>query len=238
MNGDMPEKAPLDKNRIIILALGAVLLIETIFVIINLLSTSGIRAKAKLNDEQIRAEVQAQVDAFKAEQQKLINEQVQQQLNEPYKDYTARDFFGAFSFKHPKFYYVFTKDSASDTDQLRIFIDSNPIVETSGQPFYAPLRVVIRNRSYAEVLKDLENDNQFRSFDKMKEQDATVSGISGKKFTGKPDPNRDPETIFIVLPYRDKTMFIIADDYKQKLPSGKTREQLFEELLPTFNLRK
>lgn len=234
----LPERAPWDKQKIILLILSVGLLIETVILGVIGINFAKVSRKANLNDEQIKTEVAKQVEEKEKAFNERVDTEVESRLNEKRtRKYTARDFYGAFTFNFPGLYYVYVNDSQQETDQLRIFIDPEFITQRQNQNLYSFMRVVIRNRSYDDVLSEVQNQNT-RAFDKMKEEDTIVSGISGKKFTGKLDPTLDPQSIYIVLPYRDKTIFIITDDYKAKLPNGKTREAYFNELLPSFDLRK
>lgn len=144
--------------------------------------------------------------------------------------YVADEVFGSFEFTYPKVWSTNVKQEVGATDELTFLADPNLIVENKDVkgPFTA-LRVVVYQAKYANKLKDIENSN-INVKNPMKESDVTVSGIKGKKFTGSNDES-GKAFVYVILPLRDKTLYIGTDD-------SASYTKNYDTILGTFKISK
>lgn len=125
--------------------------------------------------------------------------------------YVADETFGAFEFSYPKVWSTNVVQAIASSEELLFLADPNMIVLNKDVPGPFPaLRVVVYPTKYTTKLKDVESSNT-NVKSPMTETDATVSGIKGKKFVGT-DAKSGKQFAYIILPLRDKTLYIGTDD--------------------------
>jgi hypothetical protein len=144
--------------------------------------------------------------------------------------FVADEIFGNFEFTYPKIWSTNVKQEQGAIEELVFLADPELINVNKDKPGpYTALRVQVYNQKYDIKLKDLQNKNKNNKA-ALKEEDATVSGISGKRFIGK-DAKTGLNLNYIVLPIRDKTLYIGTDD-------GVNQLENFEKILKTFKISK
>lgn len=154
-------------------------------------------------DEVSRASEQAKA-LGKAEAEAFYKEQIET----PYRRYTAPDFAGRFAIIFPKSWNVLTKESEAASKQIELIAHPDFIVELPGDNTYA-LRVELTKQSFADRKQDF--DNLVKS-GKLKSENVTVSGIAAIRLTGKYDNKHDG--VLVLVPVRDKTITIATEDRK------------------------
>jgi len=147
----------------------------------------------------------------------------------PWKAYRTEDIFGAFAFNFPKDWYVSITKNIARTDQFVFLADPNWIIHDSSQkgPF-TNLRIQVINHKYDWEVNQYESKNKFlKQFDL---QDSSLGGIQGKRITWTGDDS-GKKTVAVILPYRDKVLYVGSDKYDE---IGGT----FEDILKSFVLNK
>jgi len=125
--------------------------------------------------------------------------------------YVSDEIFGLFEFAYPKVWQTNVTQDTKIKEQLTFLTDPSVIVINKDiEGPYTALRVAVYDEKYVVKLKDLETKNKY-AISKLKEEDITISEIVGKKFSGK-DPDSGKNIIFVVLPLRDKSLYIGTDD--------------------------
>jgi len=144
--------------------------------------------------------------------------------------YVADEVFGSFEFTYPKVWATNVEQAVGSAQELIFLADPNMIVinkDVDG-PFPA-LRVVVYQDKYASELKEIEGKNKGGKTVKT-ETDVTVSGIKGKRFVGI-DSESGKKVTYVILPLRDKTLYIGTDDTANFSKN-------YETILATFNISK
>jgi len=144
--------------------------------------------------------------------------------------YVSDEVFGSFEFSYPKVWSTNVKQEVGAAQELLFLADPNMIVinkDVAGP--YPALRVVVYQSKYASKLRDTENSNK-NVTNPMTETEATVSGIAGKKFVGK-EAKSGKQFAYIILPLRDKTLFIGTDDLENYSKN-------YDTILETFKISK
>lgn len=140
-----------------------------------------------------------------------LNKSFQEEREKTTTKYVAEDLFGAFEFSYPKVWSTNLKRSDSDPE-LRFLADANLIIMKDDAGPETALRVVISTDSLSELVKKAESDVKSKKL-AVKEEDIILSGLSGKKFTGKTKEKDQTNRAFVYLPLRDKTLYIGTDNY-------------------------
>ena len=145
-------------------------------------------------------------------------------------NYIADEVFGAFEFSYPKVWSTNVEQEVGAAKELVFMADPNMIVINKEVPGpYPALRVVVFQEKYANKLKDTENSNK-NVKSPMTEEDATVSELSGKRFTGV-EVKSGKQFSYVILPLRDKTLYIGTDDLS-------VYSDNYETILKTFKISK
>ena len=185
---------------IITIVLGVLLTIALIFTI---LFGVGLASAGKQKAAEIKTNLTAQSQelnaAFQSEKEKTIIK------------YVADEVFGSFEFSYPKIWSTNVKEEIGASTELTFLADPSLIVlnkDVAGP--YPALRVEVYQDKYAAKLKDKESGNK-NVKNPMTETDVTVSTIKGKKFVGVEEKS-GKQFAYIILPLRDKTLYIGTDD--------------------------
>jgi len=171
-----------------------------------------------------------EITAALATQQQDLKASFQTEQEKTTATYAADEVFGAFEFSYPKVWSTNVKQEVGSAEELTFLADPNIIVlnkEVAGP--YPALRVIVYQDKYASKLKDTESSN-IGVKNPMKETDATVSGIKGKKFTGTEEKSGKAFS-YVILPLRDKTLYIGTDD-------STLYSKNYDTILGTFKISK
>lgn len=186
---------------IITIVLGVLLLISLVFLVLF-----GLRLAdaSKVKESEIKSNLTKQETQLKSDFQKERETTLAR--------YIAAEIFGSFSFDYPKVWSTSIKQEQGAREELIFLADPNLIVfdKKLNGPFTA-LRVEVYGDNYETMVRDMRSKYVSRTVSPYKEEDATVSGVKGKKYTGK-NVESKKSVSFVILPLRDKTLFIGSDD--------------------------
>lgn len=204
---------------IVTIVLGALFTIALVFVI---LFGVGLASSGKQKADEITANL--------ATQSKALNAAFQSEKEKTTIKYVADEVFGSFEFSYPKVWSTNVKEEIGAATELTFLADPNLIVlnkDVAGP--YPALRVEVYQDKYDSKLKDVESSNK-NVKSPMTETDVTVSTIKGKKFVGTEEKS-GKQFAYIILPLRDKTLYIGTDDLTQYTKN-------FDTIVGTFKISK
>lgn len=197
--------------------LGGLFLVSIVFLVL-------FGVKISSNNKDKTAELTKALTA----QEKELRKTFQTEKEKTTTKYTAGEIFGAFEFSFPKVWDTNIHEAEGKTEELTFLADQNPVVIKDGSKESVGLRVVVYKDKYATQLKNTEDKTKNNTKTKLTEEDVTVSDVKGKKFTGTTEASGDKKVQFILLPLRDKTLYIgtdnidvYADQYKKIVDSLK-----------------
>lgn len=144
-------------------------------------------------------------------QEKALNKSFQEEREKTTTKYTAEDIFGGFEFNYPKVWSTNIKRGDADP-QLRFFADPGLIVMRDEQGPEVALRIYVYTGKYAEKVKSAESEIKSRKLS-VKVEEVTLSGLTGKRFTGKTKEGINNNRSYVYLPLREKTLYIGTDNY-------------------------
>lgn len=171
-----------------------------------------------------------EITASLTKQSKELNAAFQSEKEKTTTKYVADEVFGSFEFSYPKVWSTNVKQEVGASQELVFLADPKMIVLNKEVPGPFPaLRVLVYQDKYANKLKDTENSNK-NVKSPMVETDVTVSGIAGKKFTGI-EAKSGKKFAYVILPLRDKTLYIGTDDSDAFIKN-------YDTILATFKISK
>jgi hypothetical protein len=145
-------------------------------------------------------------------QSKELNSAFQSEKETTITKYVADEIFGSFEFSYPKVWSTNVTQEVGSGVELKFLADPKMITINKDIPGpYPALRVLVYQDKYANKLRDTENSNK-NVKNPMKETDITVSDIKGKKFVGTEEKS-GKQFAYVILPLRDKTLYIGTDDF-------------------------
>ncbi len=171
-----------------------------------------------------------EIEKVLADQEKSLKKDFQSEKERINTSFVADEIFGNFEFTFPKVWSTNVKQEQGSAEELVFLADPELINSNKDKPGpYTALRVVVYKQKYDLKLKEFQNKNKNNKL-ALKESEITVSGIAGKRFVGK-DPKTGLNLNYIVLPIRDKTLYVGTDD-------GINQLENFEKILKTFKISK
>jgi len=171
-----------------------------------------------------------EISAALATQAKQLKADFQSDKEKTTTTFLADDVFGSFEFTYPKVWSTNVKQEVGAAEELNFLADPNMIIVNKEVPGPFPaLRVIVYQAKYTSKLKEIESSNKNVS-SPMVESDVTVSGLSGKKFTGKNEKS-GKTFAYVIVPLRDKTLYIGTDDAGAYIKN-------FDTILGTFKVSK
>jgi len=175
----------------------------------------------QIKDNETKGKLAALEEQLKVEFQKT-----QEQEGE---EYVADEVFGAFKFVYPRVWFTNVVKNEGAQEELTILADPSLItIDNKEKNTTVALRVILYNEKYDAKLGQVEGANKEKSL--LVETDTKVSDISGKKFIGK-DEVTGNNVAFVLVPLRDKTLYIGTDNYEQY-------KDQYEKVVTSFNLTK
>jgi hypothetical protein len=204
--------------RVLSIVLGVLFVLSLIFI-----TLFGVRL-AKINNIK-NIELNAAVSKREKEMVKTC------QLNKEKTEstYTAEEVFGSFQFSYPKMWETNVKRTDGNP-QLLFLADPNLIIMTDNTGPATALRLKVITDNFDAI--DKENKQKTNGAQlAFKGEDITLSGIKGRKYTGSTSEMKERQISFVLLPLRDKTLYIGTDDYK-------AFSKQFQTILDSFKLSK
>lgn len=189
--------------RLALIGVGVLAVILLILVIVFAVQASS--ANSKLSTAIADGQKQG-VEAQKAaDDKKLAEERISDT-----RTYTAPDFAGSFSLQIPKLWSLAVTPNDGTTTISGV---ANPDQIDTKADKYA-LRFSLKNQSYNQAKASLDSQAKAKSAtgkSTLTAESATVSGISGTRYTGQIG-SKIPNGTIILVPIRDKTFTIETDD--------------------------
>jgi len=196
--------------KIATIALGVLFLIAIIFVVVFSLKISNFdKNKAVEISDKLAVQQEDLAKKCQLEKEVVLNK------------YTADDVYGNFSFTYPKVWFTNVKRTTS-SPSLAFLAHPSLITLNSNSPSIVTLRVMVYERKYVDQTKNIDR--------KYKSVPVTVSGFKGVKLTGVNRETKRTES-YILVPLRDKTLYIGTDDIK-------LYKDPYEKILASFKINK
>ena len=131
----------------------------------------------------------------------------------PWESFTARENFGAFTFVIPRNWSKYEKFDNNDNNPYQLYFSQDIVrYDSNTKTIHAPLEVVVSKKLYDAEIKDIQNVIKRNKNNQKTEETVTISNFTGTKFTYI-DKELERRVGVILLPYRDRALFIKTDDY-------------------------
>lgn len=211
-NSSSPGGGGLNMTRIYQIALGILILIILILIIFVFLY----KGKANKTQKYIDNVTAQAVDNKSKEDKSSCDKQIKDMKENPWAEYKALDEYGAFKFQVPKDWSQYEHYDMSGSYPYRLYFNPAPVhydASNSVHDDHAALEVIISKQQYNDEVKQLESQLAYAA-DKHTEDDISISNFKGKNFFYK-DKDLGKNVGVIILPYRDRALFIKTDDYDQ-----------------------
>jgi hypothetical protein len=191
---------------IIIAVLGLLLLVSLIFVFVY-------AGKASKSEEYWNSIIAGEKQA-KAEEVRGACEIEKKDIREnPWESYTARNEFGAFTFTIPRNWSKYERFDMNDNDPYQLYFSQDVVrYDSNTKTIHSPLEVVVSKKLYDAEIKDIQNVIKRNKNAGKTEETVNISNFEGTKFTYI-DKELERRVGVIILPYRDRALFIKTDDY-------------------------
>lgn len=191
------------KNPMMFVIIGAVALILIIIVVVVVVASSGSSKKKTEEKNQYQSGYDAGTKDQKAASEKAYIET----SGKDFRIYKAPSDFGSFEIPIPKTWSLAITPKASegtivgwsDPDQVDLTVKTHVFIFDQ------------KKADYDKVVADL-NETAKKSGGAIVASDATVSGISGRRYKGTVDTKTKAKAEFVVIPLREKTITFRTDD--------------------------
>lgn len=203
--------------------LGFLLLVSLIFVLVYKSNAS----KIKNNLDSLVAQA---VDKKDKENKVSYDQQLKDLKENPWVEYKARDDFGAFKFVVPRSWSQYEYFDINANDPYSLYFNPDTVRYDSGvKQNHAALQVVISKKLYSDQIKEIEQNIKMHLDTGATEETINISNFTGTKFTYQ-DKDIKRKVGVIVIPYRDRALFIKTDDY------DKWNEKYYPKFYKSFAL--
>ena len=154
------------------------------------------------------AEIETAVAAAKDEQAMKMEAEFLEREKYPYKTFSGPVDYGQLTFEYPKTWSVYVAEAATSGGDFNAYF--NPIqVDAVGEDTINALRVMIRNKSFEDVVEEYQRVMEQRDSG-LTVESVTVAGTTANRYTGK-IPNTDLSGIIVIFKIRDKTVVMQTD---------------------------
>ena len=159
------------------------------------------KAQTNVNQQKNEAAVQA-----KAEQKKIDQAEFAEESKKPYRTYQAPVVLGAIKVEFPKDWNVYAIEDEGSPKQLDVYMYPGIVraPQSTNEPY--SFRILLQKALYTETLAKYQKDVEKG---KLTAKNVTVSGITGTRLEG--EIEKDRTGVLILLPIRDKTLFLWTD---------------------------
>ena len=197
--------------KIATIALGVLLMVAVVVIILY-----GV--KLSKYDKNKAAEIVNELTSQETELKKQCQAEKEVTLN----TYKATDVYGNFEFQYPSIWYTNLTEEPGGSEAFTFLGHPTLITNNQTNPPVVALRIIYFNTKYESKIKSYGN--------LFKTSEVTVSGIKGTRFVGT-SKQSGKKMSFILLPLRDKTIYIGTDDVN-------TFSAEYDKVLGTFVLHK
>lgn len=143
--------------------------------------------------------------------------------------YTSDEVFGNFQFSFPKAWSTNVRQTDSDPE-LQYLADPETILMTNETGPATGLRVMVFKEKFTSLSKEYETKSN-GSVTAFSFEDITLSGLKGKKFVGSTNETAGKKISFVLLPLREKTLYIGTDNVE-------TYSEQFASILKSFKISR
>lgn len=210
--------------KIITGVLGFLILVLLILVIV--FATKANKTTAYTNQK---------VEEGKAAREKEVQDACEQEKKDikenPWVSITSREELGAFKFIVPRSWSQYENFDLNANEPLKMYFNPDMVRYDSANKIkdeHAALEVIVSKKLYAKELEELKKQLA-KGFDSKKEDSINISNFEGTKFVYK-DKDLDRNVGVIIMPYRDRALFIKTDDY------DKWGEEYYKKFFESFTL--
>ncbi|MEX0934605.1 MAG: hypothetical protein WDZ42_02275 [Candidatus Saccharimonadales bacterium] len=174
----------------------------------------GLSIWAIYNYHQERTTVNEQIDEAvaeaRADQTEIEKAQFEEELQNPYKTYSAPNVFGDINLEVPKNWNIYSEDGTSGRVQLDLFVHPNLVRNNrsdTNEPY--AFRMELRDELYNTSIRGFQRDVDRGD---LRSNTVEVSGIEGLRFEGQ--ITKDQTGHLVALPFRDKTIWMWTEGSK------------------------
>lgn len=186
--------------------LGFLLLVSLIFVLIY-------ANKAGRSQKYWDGVVAQAVDKKDKEDKVSYEQQLKDFKENPWTEYKARDEFGAFKFIVPRTWSQYEYFDINANDPYSIYFSPDTVkYDSAARQNHAALQVVISKKLYSDQVKEIEQKIKMHLDTGATEEKINIANFTGTKFVYQ-DKDLNKKVGVIVVPYRDRALFIKTDDY-------------------------
>jgi hypothetical protein len=172
----------------------------------------------------------AEISSNLKKQENQLKKDFQTEKESTITSYRSDDLFGNFYFEYPKAWFTNAFQEQGGTPEFQFLADRNLILINKDQYMKVALRVQVFATPYKQKLDEIRGENN-NDTTKLKEQEVTITGLKGIKFTGRTEDVKDKDVAFVVFPLRDKTIIIGTDDVA-------SYSKQYQNVLVSFRLSK
>lgn len=188
--------------------LGFFLLVALIFIIVY-------AKKAGRTQEYINKKVEEGKDVKGQEVRDACELEKKDIRENPWTNFSARDDFGAFKFTVPRNWSHYEYFDINANNPYSVYFNPEIVRYDAGQKKnHAALEVTISKKLYTAEIKEIQEEIKRNKDADKTEEPVDISNFKGTKLTYK-DKGLGRRIGVIILPYRDRALFIKTDDYDQ-----------------------
>ncbi|MEX0668382.1 MAG: hypothetical protein WD061_01410 [Candidatus Saccharimonadales bacterium] len=174
----------------------------------------GLSIWAIYNYHQERTTINEQIDEAvaeaRADQTEIERAQFEEELQNPYRTYSAPSVFGDINLEVPKNWNIYSEDDTSGSVQIDLYIHPDMVRNNSrdtNDPY--AFRMELRDELYNTSIRGFQRDVDRGD---LRSNTVEVSGVEGLRFEGQ--ITRDQTGHLVALPFRDKTIWMWTEGSK------------------------
>jgi len=193
--------------KIIVGVLGVIALILLILLVVYVMKANKTTASINQKVEEGKAAREKEVKDACEQEKKDIKEN-------PWVSVTSREELGAFKFIVPRSWAQYEHFDINANEPLNLYFNPEMVRYDSNEKVkgdHAALEVTVSKKLYAKEVEELKSQLA-RGFESKTEDSINISNFTGTKFVYK-DKNLNRNVGVIIIPYRDRALFIKTDDY-------------------------
>lgn len=209
--------------KIVLGVLGFLLLVALIFIIVYYKKATKTTAFINQKVEEAKGVKETEVRSACELEKTDIREN-------PWTNYTARDDFGAFKFVVPRNWSLYEVFDINANNPYSLYFHPEIVsYDTKLRKNHVALEMTISKKLYAAEVKDIQEDIKRNKDTNKTEEAVVISNFTGTKFIYY-DKELGRRVGVILLPYRDRALFIKTDDY------DKWNEKYYDKFYKSFAL--
>lgn len=197
--------------KVIVGVMGFVILLSLILLVVFVM-------KANTSQSSIDAIVEKAIGQKEKEVRDACELEKKDIRENPWTDFKAReDVVGRFKFTVPRNWANYEHFDINDNDPYTLYFNPEMVRYDASEDIskiHSALEVVITKSLYTAEVKDMKDRIKDSEDKTATEETVNISNFTGTKFTYK-DKALKRRVGVVILPYRDRALFIKTDDYDQ-----------------------